>query len=215
MRIRWLGHSCFLITSGKGTRIITDPFTADKATTYKEVTLEADIVTSSHDHFDHNHVSSIKGNPEILRSVVDTAIKGIKIKTVHTWHDEHQGKERGPNLVFCFNVDGVNICHMGDTGERLQKSYIDAMGRVDVMLMPVGGVFTLDCGPAMEQCLAVEPKILIPMHYKTEHVDWLKWTVDDFIQGHSNVKRLDTDEIEIVAGKLPGTMEIVVFKYKE
>jgi L-ascorbate metabolism protein UlaG (beta-lactamase superfamily) len=214
MKIKWLGHSCFLITSSKGTRIITDPFAVDKATTYKEVTLEADIVTSSHDHFDHNHVGPIRGNPVILKDGGERTVKDIDISTVHTWHDEHGGKERGPNLVFCFKVDGVKICHMGDTGERLQKPHLDAMGKVDVLLMPIGGVFTLDFGPAMEQCQAVNPAIVIPMHYKTEHCAWLKWTVDDFIKGQPNVKKLDTDEVEIVAGKLPKPIEIVVPKYK-
>jgi L-ascorbate metabolism protein UlaG (beta-lactamase superfamily) len=216
MKIKWLGHSCFLLTSGKGTRVITDPFDSAKGLDllYKEVTIEADIVTSSHSHSDHSYVGPVKGNPVIIREAANTTIKDIKIWTVHTWHDEHQGKERGPNLVFCFEIDGVNICHMGDTGEHLQKSHVDAIGKVDVLLMPVGGIFTLDCRPAMQSCESLKPSIIIPMHYKTQYCTWLQWTADDFIKGHNNYKKMDTDEIEVVAGKLPEATEIIIPKYK-
>jgi len=213
MKIKWLGHSCFQITSEKGTRIITDPFTSDRNTTYKEVTLEADIVTSSHDHFDHNHTGPIKGNPEIIREAVDKTVRDVRVRAVRTWHDEIGGRERGPNLVFCLTVDGVTVCHMGDIGEQLQKSHIEAIGKVDVILVPIGGVFTLDYGPAMQLCENLKPSIIIPMHYKTEQCQWLKWTADDFIRGRKNYRKLDAGEIEIIAGKLPVETEIIIPKY--
>jgi len=216
MKIRWLGHSCFLITSDQGTRIITDPFTAGKGIglEYKEVTLAADIVTSSHGHADHNNTAPIKGSPVILTDPTDSTVKDIKIHTVRTWHDENEGKQRGPNLVFCFEVDGVKVCHMGDLGHKLGKAQIDEIGKVDVVCMPVGGVFTLDCEPAMRTCESLRPSIIIPMHYKTEYCGWLKWTADDFVKGRSNYRKLDTDELEIKAGSLPKAMEIIILKYR-
>lgn len=215
MKIRWLGHSCFLITSEQGTRIITDPFAAGKGMglDYKEVTLEADIVTCSHGHADHNNTASIKGAPVILTEPGGRTVKDINIRTVQTWHDENGGKQRGPNLVFCFEVDSVNVCHMGDLGQQLEKAQIDAIGRVDVLCIPVGGVFTLDCEPAMRTCESLKPSIIIPMHYKTEYCSWLKWTADDFVRGRSNYRKLDTDEIEIKAGSLPKATGIVILKY--
>ena len=215
MKVRWLGHSCFLITSEKGTRVITDPFGTGKGLDlkYKEVALEADIVTASHGHSDHNNTGPIKGSPVVLTGPADQAVRNIKIHTVQSWHDENGGKQRGPNLVFCFEVDGVNVCHLGDLGQHLEKAQVEAIGRVDVLLMPVGGVFTLDCGPAMQNCESLSPAILIPMHYKTEYCQWLKWTADDFVQGHSNYKKLDTDEIEVKADSLPKATEITILKY--
>lgn len=215
MKIQWLGHSCFLITSEKGTRIITDPFQANQGLTYKEVSLEADIITVSHGHNDHSNAEPVKGNPEILKSSVNKTVKDIGIRALSTWHDASQGKERGHNLAFCFNMDGINVCHMGDLGHLLQKTDIEALGRVDVMLVPVGGVFTLDAGQSVQLCKDVKPSIVIPMHYKTEHCAWLKWTAEDFARGIGNYRTLDSNEIEIFRGKLPKSTEVVILKYKE
>ena len=213
MKIKWLGHSCFLITSEKGTRIITDPFKAGEGLIYKEVTMEADIVTSSHAHHDHDNIGPIKGSPVILRDSVDKAIRDIRIRTVSTYHDDKEGKERGSNLAFCFEVDGVNVCHLGDLGHLLKKPQIDALGRVDVLLVPVGGVFTIEAPQAVQLCRSIKPAFAIPMHYKTEHCKWLKYTADDFAKGHGNYKKLTTDELEIKAGSLPQPTEIVILKY--
>lgn len=213
MKIKWLGHSCFLITSEKGTRIITDPFKVDEGLTYKEVTLEADIVTSSHAHYDHDNTGPVKGSPVILKSSVDKTIRDIKIRTVPTYHDDKEGKERGSNLIFCFKVDGMNVSHLGDLGHPLKQSQIDALGKVDILLVPVGGVFTIEAPQAVQLCRSIRPAIAIPMHYKTEYCQWLKYTADDFAKGYGNYKKLSTDELEIKEGSLPKPTEIIILKY--
>jgi L-ascorbate metabolism protein UlaG (beta-lactamase superfamily) len=213
MKIKWLGHACFLITSESGTRIITDPFASDKNLSYAEVSHEADIVTVSHDHFDHNHVAPIKGHPSIIKTAGDRKIKDIGIRTISTWHDESGGKERGPNLVFCFNVDGINVCHLGDLGHRLNKSELDRLGKVDVLLIPIGGVFTIDASSASHLCDDIKPSIVIPMHYKTSQCQWLKYGVDDFVRGRQNYKEIKSGEIELKAGALPSEMEVIILNY--
>jgi L-ascorbate metabolism protein UlaG (beta-lactamase superfamily) len=213
MKIKWLGHACFLITSDKGTRIITDPFKVE-GMTYKEVTQEADIVTSSHAHNDHSNTDRVKGSPLIIRGKVDKTVKDVKIRAVPTYHDDKEGRERGPNLAFCFEVDGINICHMGDLGHLLEKQEIDSIGKVDVLLVPVGGVFTLEAGQAVQLCGMLKPAIAIPMHYKTEHCTWLKCTADDFVSGYDNYRKLSTDEIELAKSNLPQPTEFIIPGYK-
>lgn len=213
MKIKWLGHACFLITSEAGTRIITDPFASDKNLSYAEVSQEADIVTVSHDHFDHNHTAPIKGHPSIIRTAGERKIKDIGIRTISTWHDESGGKERGPNLVFCFNIDGMNLCHLGDLGHRLNKSDLAGLGRVDVLLVPIGGVFTIDASSATQVCDDVKPRIVIPMHYKTAQCQWLKHGVNDFLKGRKNYKEIKDGEIELRATELPSEMEVIILNY--
>ena len=214
MKIKWLGHSCFLITSEKGTRIITDPFKAGEGFTYKEVTLEADIVTCSHTHFDHNNSSSVKGTSVIIQDSIDKSIRDVRIRTISTYHDNKGGKERGPNLVFCFEIDGINVCHLGDLGHLLQKSQADALGKVDVLMVPVGGVFTIEPDQAVQICRSIKPAVAIPMHYKTEYCTWLKYTADDFARAYGNHKKLSTNEITLIAANLPQPTEIIIPKYQ-
>ncbi|HAA81713.1 MAG TPA: MBL fold metallo-hydrolase, partial [Thermoanaerobacter sp.] len=119
MNIKWLGHSCFKLTSEKGTVIVTDPF--DESVGYPMPNVKADIVTSSHSHFDHNYFKAVKGNFDIVDTVGEHNIKGINIKGVNTFHDDEHGAKRGKNIVFVFDIDGIRVCHMGDLGHVLTE----------------------------------------------------------------------------------------------
>lgn len=213
MKVKWLGHSCFLITSDKGLRIITDPYTSGTGgIDYGRVNEEADVVTVSHEHWDHNDPSSVPGKPEIVKSSGTRSAKGIQIKGVATHHDESQGKERGANIAFCFSVDGFRLCHLGDLGHRPNKEQVAEIGTVDVLFIPVGGFYTIDARVASQVCDDLKPRVVFPMHYKTPKLDFPITGVDEFIAGKKSVKKLDATEVEFTSGKLPDNMEIVVLK---
>jgi L-ascorbate metabolism protein UlaG (beta-lactamase superfamily) len=210
MKLKWLGHACFLITSETGVRIITDPYPQGSGLSYVPVNETADIVTVSHDHFDHNNVSAVSGKPEVVTST--KTVKGIQFKGIATHHDESQGKERGTNTIFCFTVDGIKLCHLGDLGHRLNKEQIFEIGTVDILLIPIGSVFTIDAKMAGTVSDDLKPKVVIAMHCKTPKCDWPLNTVDDFVAGKKNVRKLNSSEVEFKADKLPESTEIVVLQ---
>jgi L-ascorbate metabolism protein UlaG (beta-lactamase superfamily) len=212
MRMKWLGHSSFLITSENGIKIITDPYPQGSGLSYVPVDEAADIVTVSHDHFDHNNVSAIPGQPQVISGSGVKNIRGIEFKGISTYHDGSQGKERGANTVFCFLVDGIRVCHLGDLGHRLNQEQIAEIGDIDVLLIPIGGVFTIDARSATIVVDDLKPKVVMPMHYKTARCDWTLSTVDDFIVDKKNVKKLNSSEIEFKAGTLPDSTEIIVLE---
>lgn len=212
MKVKWLGHASFLISSDSGTRIITDPYPQGSGLSYAPINDAADIVTVSHDHFDHNNVSSVPGKPEVITGSGTNNIKGIQFKGIATHHDDSQGKERGTNTIFCFSVDGVKVCHLGDLGHRLNKEQIDEIGDVDILLIPIGGVFTIDAKMAGSVIDDLKPKVAIPMHCKTPKCNWPLNTIEDFLADKNNVKNMNSSEIEFQAGKLPQTTEIAVLE---
>src|SRR4030042_2055382 len=118
MKVKLLGHASFLISSETGVKIITDPYPQGSGLSYAPVNETADIVTVSHDHFDHNNISSVPGTPEVITGNGIKNVKGIQFKGMATHHDQSQGKERGANTIFCFSVDGIKLCHLGDLGDR-------------------------------------------------------------------------------------------------
>lgn len=212
MKLKWLGHACFLITSEKGLRIITDPYPQGSGLNYSPINEPADIVVVSHDHFDHNSVSSVPGKPEIVTGSGTKTAKGIQFKGIASHHDESGGKERGSNTVFCFSVDGMKLCHLGDLGHRLSKEQIAEIGAMDILFVPIGGVFTVDAKMASTVSDDVKPKVVIPMHCKTSKCDWPLNTVEDFLAGKKNIKKLDSSEAEFKLGELPKVTEIVVLQ---
>jgi L-ascorbate metabolism protein UlaG (beta-lactamase superfamily) len=212
MKIKWLGHACFLITSAQGIKIITDPYTVNASVKYAPINETADIVTVSHDHHDHNAVSSVQGNPQVVKGAGVQTVKGIEFRGIATYHDNSAGEKRGLNTVTCFTVDKVRICHMGDLGHVPDSSHLKEMGEVDILFIPVGGFYTIDAQATTRICDTVKPRITVPMHYKTSHLDFPIVGVDDFLKGKQNVRMLDTCEIEYRDGVLPGKPEIIVFK---
>jgi len=212
MKVKWLGHASFLISSDNGLKIITDPYTRGSGLSYAPISEPADIVTVSHDHFDHNSVSSVPGKPEVITDGGDKNVKGIQFRGIATHHDESQGKERGANTIFCFSVDGIKLCHLGDLGHRLSKEQIAEIGSVDILLIPIGGVYTIDAksaGPVIDD---LKPKVAIPMHCKTPKCNWPLNTIEDFVAGKQNVRNPNSSEIEFKSGDLPETTEIVVLQ---
>lgn len=212
MKIKYLGHASFIITSDTGVRIITDPYETSPDLTYDEITEPADVVTVSHDHFDHCNVAAVKGNPEVVRGAVTREVKGIRFKAIPTYHDAAGGRLRGSNTIFCFEVDGVRVCHLGDLGHLLDDGQVAEIGTVDILLIPVGGYYTIDARVASEVCNQLKPRIIIPMHYRTEKGIPGIAGVDDFLRGKERVNRLDTSEAGFKHEELPSSTQVLVLK---
>jgi len=210
MKIKWLGHASFMITSETGTKIITDPYVTTETLNYGEIKESADIVTVSHEHSDHNNVSAVKGNPEVVRGTAKA--KGIEFRGIPTYHDDAEGQQRGKNTIFCFEVDGIRVCHLGDLGHQLSAQQVAELGRIDILLIPVGGFYTIDAKVAGQLCDRLKPKVIVPMHYKTDRYSGPISNADEFLKGKEGVSRLDASEIEFKQAELPATTQIIVLK---
>lgn len=165
MEITWLGHSCFRIKGKNGT-VITDPF--GEGTGYHLGKATADIVTVSHDHPGHNFVKGISGTPKVISGPGEYEIAGIFIYGVRTYHDSEKGQIRGKNTGFLMEIDDVRLAHLGDLGHVLSAAQAEELSEADILLIPVGGKSTIDAPAAAEIVHLLNPKIVIPMHYKTE-----------------------------------------------
>jgi L-ascorbate metabolism protein UlaG (beta-lactamase superfamily) len=216
MKIKYYGHSSFKLTTDTGVRVIFDPYQSgafDGALSYGKITDEADIVLTSHDHDDHNYTGSIQGIFACISKAGAYEVKGVKIKGVPTHHDGSKGKERGHNLVFVVEADGMFVAHAGDLGHTLDNDTLQEIGRVDVLLVPVGGFFTVDAQEAAKVMNDLKPAVTIPMHFKTEKVGFPIARVDEFTGGRKNVSAAGGSELEITKNTLPKNAEIVVLDY--
>lgn len=214
MKVKWLGHSSFLITSGSGVKILTDPYKSgsyEGAVGYGEIQDTADVVLVSHEHDDHNSVESVPGTPTVVKGPGEHEASGMKFKGVATYHDRAQGKERGDNTVFVFDVDGFTVCHLGDLGHVISEEEVAELGKVDVLLVPVGGFFTIDAGEATSVVNAVNPGMVIPMHYKTEKLGFPIDGVEKFLQGKGRVKKHGSSEIDVT--QVEGAGQIVLLEH--
>jgi L-ascorbate metabolism protein UlaG (beta-lactamase superfamily) len=212
MKIKWLGHASFLITAADGTKIITDPFGDYPGLSYAPISEIADIVVLSHKHGDHIG-GKVKGNYKMVTGAGVKRIGAIEFKGLDTYHDTSKGSQRGANIVFCFAVDGVRVCHLGDLGHQLSKAEVAEIGQVDVLMIPVGGFYTIDAATASAVCEQIKPRVILPMHYRNDKCSFPIADVEEFLRGKKNVKRTDSNEVELRAGQLPQTTEIIVLKH--
>ncbi len=167
MKIQYLGHSCFKLTESTGTTIITDPY-GDIGYDLPE-NLTADAVTVSHNHFDHNNSAAISGKPTVINKDGFYELPGVEIEGIKSYHDTEEGKLRGENVIFKFRMDGLDVCHLGDIGEECSAELIEMLLPVNILLIPVGGNYTIDAELAKEYVDRIMPEIVIPMHYKSRH----------------------------------------------
>ncbi len=210
MKIKFLGHAAFLITSDTGVRIITDPYKPgcfDGGIKYEPITEEANIVSISHEHDDHNE-TAIAGNPSFIRGTGEKEVEGIKIKGVQVHHDESGGKERGVNTIYNMLIDGLNVVHLGDLGHALSDEDAKKIGSVDILLIPVGGYFTIGAKTAETVIGILKPKVVIPMHFKTDKCGFPIAPVEDFTKG-KDIKKVE-GELEVNKQNLPPAARIYV-----
>ena len=168
MKLQWLGHSCFRITLANGKTLVTDPY--DNSVGYPELHTPADIVLSSHDHFDHNHFDAIEGDFEVVNQPGTYERFGATITGAHSWHDDAEGAKRGRNVIFAVEADGVKLVHLGDLGHQPDtEAQADVISGADVLLIPIGGTYTITTPEAVALIERFKPKAAIAMHYKNKY----------------------------------------------
>lgn len=219
MELTYYGHATFLLTAGDGTTILIDPF--DDQPGYAMPDVSPTAVSVSHEHFDHNHVASAKGNPKVIRGLtdggkgwakIDEPVGAVRITTVPTFHDPTGGSQRGRNSVFIFEVDGLRAVHAGDLGHTLDSDHIKAIGQPDLLMVPVGGFYTIGPKEAEQVIAALTPRVVIPMHYKTEvNAGWPIGTSDDFTAGKRVTRK--GRSVSVTRETLPAAPEVWVLAH--
>jgi len=169
MEITYLGHSSFRM-KGKTATVITDPFDP-KMVGIKYGKQSADIVTVSHQHEDHNKTELVNDVEKVINGPGEYEIKGVSVIGVQSYHDDKKGEERGGNVIYVYEIDELRVCHLGDLGHKLTEGKLEDLGDIDILFVPTGGVYTLDSTQALEAVRAIEPRITIPMHYKTKDIN--------------------------------------------
>lgn len=215
MQISWLGHAAFRFQAKNGAEtvsVITDPYKSDKVG-LKLPRLEADIVTISHDHDDHNDISAVKGEPFVVRGAGEYEVKGVYIEGIHSYHDAEKGAKRGNNIIYRFEIEDISIAHLGDLGHELDDKQLEHLEGTDILLIPIGGVYTIDAQKAVSVINQIEPRIVIPMHYKVPGLKIDLGTLDQFLKAIA-VKPRQEEKLKINKKDLPqDDMELVVLEF--
>jgi L-ascorbate metabolism protein UlaG (beta-lactamase superfamily) len=210
MKIAWHGHACFEVQGSEGT-VLMDPHDG-KSLGIRQPNCRPDLVLISHGHFDHNCTRVLKGHFVSISEAGSHEVKGIKIKGVEAAHDELGGAKRGPVIMFCFEMGGISFLHCGDLGHALTPEMLKAVGRVDILFVPVGGVFTLDGKQARKVVDNLAPKVAVPMHYRYGGLSLSIQPIDPFLAGlpDNKVQRVG-NSIDFMKEELPQETEYWVF----
>ena len=210
MEITWLGHACFRLKGSQAT-VITDPYPPDLGYSLGKQT--ARVVTVSHQHPGHSYISGIGGEPKVIKGPGEYEIGGILVIGLPTFHDGDGGKQRGKNIVYLIEVDEVAICHLGDLGHVLTTQQVEEIGNVDVLLVPVGGVSTINASLAAEVVRQLEPKIVVPMHYKTEVLKRELEPVDRFLKEMGVKDVTSRPRLSVTKANLPVSTQVLLMNY--
>jgi L-ascorbate metabolism protein UlaG (beta-lactamase superfamily) len=216
MRLKYFGHSSFLVEAADGTRIVIDPYVSggyDGAIRYKPIDEPADVVVASHAHEDHAGTDTVPGDPLVLVHPTQRTVGKVDIKGVQVAHDDEGGGKRGKNTIAVIDDGDIRLAHLGDLGHTLDPATTKAVGRVDVLLVPVGGFFTIDHNAAAKVVDSLDPRIVIPMHYKTDEVDFPISGVEPFLATQETVKRDQGSTLEMTKAALPAKRTVIVLDH--
>lgn len=184
MEVKWFGHSFFQITTKENKEkvsILIDPFSKDIGLSFPKV--EADILLLSHNHFDHNNERDVKGNYFLIKEPGEYEIKKVFVQAIKSFHDDKEGKERGENLIFKILSEDISLCHLGDLGQKeLTKEQLEELRKIDILMIPVGGIYTISGKEAKNIVDSLKPKIVIPMHYGLPKLKIKLQKVDEFLK---------------------------------
>ena len=216
MKIEWIGHSCFYVTLESGKTLLFDPF-ADSIG-YSRKNTEPSYVLVTHSHYDHASMEHIEGEYTLIDrpGVFNYEQDGIKVIGINTFHDKSQGSQRGTNVVFVLEAEGIRLMHMGDIGYVPDEEFFEQAGKIDILMVPVGGVYTVDAKEALEICRLAEPNIILPMHYKTMFLQMDLDPIYKFTDAAGrlyDISRLGTSWFEITASSMKKRPRIVVMNH--
>jgi len=206
-----IGHAKFLIELENGMRIVTDPY--DKTCGYPITPVAADVVLVSHGHHDHNAVETIPGTPHVISEAGEYDLgDGVTVTAVEAFHDDAEGAKRGKTLLFSIRAEGLNAVHLGDLGHLPTQAQCDAMGPADVLMIPVGGFYTIDAAQAKETASLLSARVILPMHYKTRvNADWPIAPVEEFTSLY-DVTAEELDLLRVAKDDLMCQPKIAVLK---
>jgi len=212
MEVIWYGHACFRLR-GRDVTIITDPY--GEGYGYSPPRVRADIVTISHEHRDHNYAEAIRGNPKVIRGPGEYEIGGVFITGINTYHDAERGEKRGKNTVYLFDLEELAICHLGDLGHIPTQTDVEKLGDIDILLIPVGGVYTINAAQASEVISLLEPKIVIPMHYWTEALAESELApVSRFLKELGLKEATAQPSLRVTSGTLPAETQVILLQHR-
>lgn len=215
MKIIYLGHSAFEIVLAGGMRIAFDPYTAGAfggGIGYGPITGDFDIAVVSHEHEDHTSKDVLKRSKKIVAKTGRVVVPGAVIESVATYHDDENGAKRGKNLVSVLQAEGLRVAHLGDLGHAMGAKDYPVLAGLDVLMIPVGGHFTIDADMAAKMAKGLHPKIVIPMHFKTSKVDFPITPVENFTKLMDNAESVGASEIDVTKGTLPAKMKVIVLQ---
>jgi len=198
MQISWLGHSCFKLearSNGDSVTIVIDPYGDHIGFSMPKT--KADIVLITHDHADHNNLEAIKGEPKVIAGAGEYEMKKVVVYGVPTYHDNKQGAENGPNTCFRIDVEDLSIVHLGDLGHVLNDQQLELLEGADILMIPVGGKYTIDAKAASEVVAQIEPRLVIPMHYLTPGLKFEVTGVAPFLKEMGGQKPETLDKLKI------------------
>ena len=213
IKVDFYGHAFCRVTTTGGLRVATDPYNPE-AVDYPFPSVEADVVTVSHDHSDHNYADGILGNPVVLKEAEEKKIQGVSFKGIPTYHDKKQGKELGPNIVWVIKDDKISVVHLGDLGHMLTLKQVEEIGKVDILLATVGGTWTIGPKEASRIMDLLNAKIVIPVHYWTPMIVFPLAPLYEFLKDKENVGSSDYNFVEIDENQLPEQTQIIPVPYK-
>ena len=216
--MKWLGHACFYFTSPGGVRVLTDPF--DAKVPYPRPARECDVVTISHEHGDHNCVVDLMGSPKVLRGLdpeskevrkINEDVGDVRFRTVASFHDPEGGSKRGRNAIFVMDFAGLKVVHLGDLGHPLSPVQVNEIGPCDILMVPVGGYYTVDGKTAAAVQRSLAPRVTVPMHFKTQSIaSWPISGPEEFLMGQERVRNIGK-EVDVDRWTLPEKPEVWVF----
>lgn len=194
MQLIWYGHSCFLIKTDTGKRILMDPF--ENSIGYGNNFPKSDLITISHSHFDHSYLNSINEKTKIINKLGFFDMNFITLEGISSYHDKCNGAKRGPNIIYILKINNLIICHLGDLGHIPSNLILEQLKNIDVLLIPIGGHFTLNGFDAAKLCNLLSPKYIIPMHYKTNSTSLYLDDPKTFITSMKNIKKINSNIVD-------------------
>ncbi len=205
-KLTWSGQSCFQLSVSNSkdhsAQVVIDPFSEE--TGLKVPNLSADILLVTHEHKDHSNIKVVKGDPFLIQNPGEYEVKGVFVKGIPAFHDDVQGKERGASVIYTVEAEDLRFCHLGDIGQKeLTNDQIEAIGDIDVLMIPVGGTYTISSQEAVKIISQIEPKIVVPMHYS---IPGLKIKLDDvskFLKAFGKNSVVSQEKLQIKASALP------------